>query len=337
MRLASPRPLVIALAALLLCATPTQAAVFKDAQLEALNATGQFAELEPLAQARLKANAADAEASAALALALSLLDPADARRLEAGAAQAQRCTEQHPNEAVCHLAKAQNLGQQMLNMGMVKALRSVGALKEIWTRTLELEPTSFTARVQLAKLYVTVPGMMGGSLAKAKALEAAVRSSQPETARIIRVFIAAEGKQWGEMERELQPLRGSKDAALQEQVREATLQLALVYLNDGRDLAKAKSLYEGLLREQPTHAAGSYGLGRVQVALGQPDEGVRLLERARSLSGAADLPIDHRLGEAYLAQGDKAQAKTAWERYLTNKRAKPANLDDVRKRLAQLT
>jgi len=89
---------------------------------------GKYAELEQLAQARLKTNTTDAEASAALSLALTLVDTVDAKRLEAGANQARLCTEQHPNVAVCHLAAAQNLSMQMINMGMVKAMRSVGTL-----------------------------------------------------------------------------------------------------------------------------------------------------------------------------------------------------------------
>ncbi len=313
-----------------------QATVFRDAQLEALHEAARFVDLEQLAQARLKANPADVEARAALALGLSLADPADARRLEAGAQQARLCTEQYPNAAVCHLAAAQNLGLQMLNMGMTQALRNVGSLKDLWIRTLELEPTSFTARVQLAKLYVTVPGMMGGSTSKAKALEAAVRSSQPETARIIRVHIAAEARQWAEMEAELLALKPTQDAAMLEEVREATMQLALVYLKDGKDLAKAKSLYESLQRAQPGQAAGHYGAARVQAALGQPDEAIRLFERARGLAGANDFPIDQRLGDALLARGDKAQARAVYERFIANKRAKPANVDEVRKNLARL-
>jgi len=313
-----------------------QGAVFKDTQLESLHEAGKFAELEQQAQARLKANPADAEASAALALGMSLADPRDAKRLEAGAQQARLCTERHPAVAVCHLAAAQNLGLQMLNMGMAKALRSVGSLKDLWIRTLALEPTSFTARVQLAKLYVTVPGIMGGSTSKAKELEAAVRSSQPETARIIRVHIAAEAKQWAEMEAELRALKPTQDAAMLEEVRDATMQLALVYLRDGMDLAKARSLYESLQRDQPNRAAGFYGAARVQAALGQPDEAIRLFERARTLAGADDYPIDHRLGDTLLAKGDKAQAKVVYERFVTNKRAKPANVDEVRKSLAKL-
>ena len=313
-----------------------QAAIFKDPQLEALQDTGKYAELEQLAQARLKSNGADAEASAALSLALTFVDTSDAKRLEAGANQAKLCTEQHPNVAVCQLAAAQNLSMQMLNMGMAKAMRSVGTLKDIWLRTLELEPTSFTARVQLAKLYVTVPGMMGGSISKAKELEAAVRTSQPETARVIRVHIAGEAKKWDEMEAELLALLPGKDGALLAEVREATMQLALVFFKDAKDLAKAKSLYETLQRDQPNRAAGFYGAARVQAALGQSDEAIRLFERARTLAGADDYPIDHRLGDTLLAKGDKAQAKAVYERFIANKRSRPANVEEVRKSLAKL-
>jgi tetratricopeptide (TPR) repeat protein len=332
------RLITAALAALALSSHlgSAQAAVFKDAPWESLHEAGKFAELEQQALARLKTHPADAEARAALVLGLSLADPANAKRLQAGAEQARRCTEQHPNVAVCHLAAAQNLGLQMLNMGMAKAMRSVGSLKDLWLRTLELEPSSFTARVQLAKLYVTLPGMMGGSTAKAKELEAAVRSSQPETARIIRVHIAAEAKQWTEMEAELAALKPSKDAAMQDEVREATMQLALVFFKDAKDLAKAKSLYELLQRDQPSRAAGFYGAARVQAALGQSDEAIRLFERARTLAGAGDYPIDHRLGDTLLAKGDKAQAKAVYERFVANPRARPGNVEEVRKSLAKL-
>ncbi len=313
-----------------------QAAVFKDAQLESLHEAGQFTALEQLAQARLKAQPADAEARAALVLALSLADPSNAQRLEAGAEQAKRCTEQHPAVAVCHLAAAQNLGLQMVNMGMVKGIRSVGTLKDHWIRTLALEPTSFTARVQLAKLYLTLPGWMGGSTSKAKELESAVRGSHPEMARIIRVHLAAEAQHWAEMEAELLPLRGAKDSAMQEEVREATMRLALAFFKDGKDLPKAKGLYEALQREQPGRAAGYYGAARVHAAQGQQDEAVRLFERAKALAGADDYPIDHRLGDALLAKGDKAQAKAAYQRFVANPRAKPGNVEEVRKTLAKL-
>ena len=147
--------------------------------------------------------------------------------------------------------------------------------------------------------------------------------------------IAAEAKKWADMEAELLALKPTKDAAMLEEVREATMQLALVFLKDGKDLAKARSLYETLQRDQPGQAAGFYGAARVQAALGQPDEAIRLFERAKTLAGADDFPLDQRLGDTLLAKGDKAQAKAAYERFIANKRAKPANVEEVRKSLAQ--
>lgn len=313
-----------------------QAAIFKDARFDSLQDAGKYSDLEQLAQTRLKANPGEAEASAALSLALTFVDASDAKRLEAGARQAKLCIEQHPMLAACHLAAAENLGMQMLNSGMAKAMRSAGTLKETWIRTLELDPSSFTARVQLAKLYLTLPGMMGGSVSKARDLELAIRSSQAETARIIRVYIAAEDKNWAEMESELLALKPGKDGAMRKEVREATTQLAKVFLRDSKDLAKAARLFERLQRDQPESASGAYGMSRVYAAQGKTDEAIRSLERARTFADGADYPIEHRLGDAYLAKGDRAQAKAAFERYIADKRANPANLDSARKSLAQI-
>jgi predicted negative regulator of RcsB-dependent stress response len=103
-----------------------------------------------------------------------------------------------------------------------------------------------------------------------------------------------------------------------------------------KNLPKARGIFEALQRDYPTHAAGPYGLGRVLLEQGQPDDAVKALERARTLDGADRLPIDHRLGQALIAKGDKAGARAALERFVQNKRANPRNLDDARKLLAGL-
>ena len=52
--------------------------------------------------------------------------------------------------------------------------------------------------------------------------------------------------------------------------------------------------------------------------------------------GPGHYPIDHRLGGTLLAKCDKAQAKVAYERFIANKRSRPANVEEVRKSLAKL-
>ncbi|MBT9491003.1 MAG: tetratricopeptide repeat protein [Paucibacter sp.] len=338
MHIQTLRPSRSFLAAITLLAAlgSAQAAIFKDAQFDGLVDANKYAELERLAQARLKANPADAEASAALSLALSSLDGSDSKRVEAGAKQAKACVEQHPLVSVCHLVTAQSLNVQMGSAGMFKMAGLLGDIKAALIRALELEPTQATARIQLAKLYLFAPGMLGGSVTKARELEAAVANSQPEQARVIRIYIAAEAKKWAEMEAELLALKPAKDTTLLDEARSAYLQLATHYLKDGKDVNKARSLFEQLQREQPTQAAGSYGLGRVHAEMGQSDEAVRMFERAKTLAGADDLPVDHRLGDALLAKGDKAQAKAAYERFLAKKNTNPNNVESARKSLAKL-
>ena len=123
---------------------------------------------------------------------------------------------------------------------------------------------------------------------------------------------------------------------MRDEVCDATMQLALNFLKDGKDLVKAKNLYESLQRDQPNRAAGFYGAARIQASLGQLDEAIRLFERSKTLAGADEYPIDHRLGDILLAKGDKVQAKAVYERFIANKRSRPANVEEVRKSLAKL-
>ena len=69
---------------------------------------------------------------------------------------------------------------------------------------------------------------------------------------------------------------------------------------------------------------------------GKPEEAIKLYERSRALSGAAGLPIDHRQAVSYIDLGDKDKARTLLQRFVQDKRASPANLEDARKRLKEL-
>ena len=101
--------------------------------------------------------------------------------------------------------------------------------------------------------------------------------------------------------------------------------------------AFAGVLLEQLQADQPRHALAAYGLGRLYTAMEQWDEAIRQFERARALDGAEQLPLDHRIGIALQAKGEKAQARAAYERYLQNRRASPNNVEDCKRRLAELS
>ena len=325
------RSLIFTLA---LMATAAHAQVLKDPQWQAWLDNGRTAELIQAAQARLTAQPDDVQA--AIALALAAVDEGQPARLEAVLKPVQACVEKQAPQAACFYALGAVQGVQAMSGGMMAGMRLAAKVKDNLSRAVELDPMLFEARQALSQFYLVAPGIAGGSVSKAKELAAAAQSRQPEHAKLLRAQIAMQDKQWAEAERELQSVRPGDDKSLVIELRQTWAQLGTGYFSD-KQFPKARGVFEQLTRDAPTQAIGPYGLARVMTETAQPDEAVKLLERARALEGADRLPIDHRLGIALLAKGDKPQAKAALERFVASKKPNPRNLEDARKRLAELS
>ena len=327
----------LSLAALLLSlamAPKAQAEVFKDAALQQALAAGSMSELERLGQQRLAAAPDDVEGLVARAWGFSL--GYDSKALEAGQKLAEQCLARAPNEAICHLALAQVQGKQVLVESRLKGMSLLPKVRASLGRALELNPDLFEARSKLAQIYLLIPEFLGGSVRKARELEQAIRSKQPEQARLLRSLIAARQDAWDEAERELMAVRVGSDAALAEDVRNAYGELGRHWIK-AQQFDRVKRLYEQLQKDQPTQAAASYYLGRLAQELDQSAEAVRHFEKALSLAGADGLPIDHRLGDALVATGQTDKARLVYKRYIESKRAEPGHLKDARKSLAALS
>jgi len=214
-------------------------------------------------------------------------------------------------------------------------MRLASKVKDNLSRAVELDPMLFEARQALSQFYLVAPGIAGGSVSMAKELASAAQARQPEHAKLLRAQIALQDKQWLEAERELQSVRPGDDKLLAIEVRQSWAQLGTAYFGD-KQFPKARGVFEQLMRDAPTQALGPYGMARVMTETAQPDEAIKLLERARALEGADRLPIDHRLGIALLAKGDKPAARLALERFVASKKPNPRNLEDAKKRLAEL-
>jgi len=317
----------------LLVAGAAQAELLRDPQWQGWLDAGKTQELERAAQARLAIQPDDAQA--AVALAMSALDGAEAQRLEAAQKPVQSCVERQPTLAICHYALGSLQGAQAITGGMMKAISLSGRIKENFSRAVELDPLLYEARSALVEFYLLAPGVAGGSMAKARELAQAAQVRQPEHAKLLRARIAAQDSNWAEVQRELTSVRAGSDQSLQIELRDTWFQLGVQLFGD-KQFLKARGVFEQIQRDYPTHANGAYGMGRVLTETGQIDEAIKVLERARTLEGADRLPVDHRLAIALLAKGEKAQAKVALERFVGNKRANPRNLEDARKRLAEL-
>jgi tetratricopeptide (TPR) repeat protein len=317
---------------LLLGSSLAQAQLFRDPTWQGWLDGGRTSELERAAQERLKAQPADPQAS--LALALAALDEGSPERLESSIPLLQACVERQA-QALCHYGLGRVYGQQAMSASLFRLPGLASKTKEQLLKAVESDPMLYDARSALLQFYLMAPGMAGGSVPKAKELAAQAEARQPEHARLLRSLIASHDGDLAAAERELAAVRPGEDRALQRELRGAWMQLGAAYI-EAKNWVKARSAFETVQREHPGFAGGPYGLGRVALEQGQNDEALKALERARGLELAERFPIDHRIGIALMNKGDKAAAKAALERFVTSKRANPRNLEDARKRLAQL-
>lgn len=318
-------------AALLLAAAAAPAQVFKDPALQALLTAERLPDLETTSSQRLATNPDDAQA--VLGLAMAAMASNDGPRREATIRRAETCIKLNPQAAECHYALGTVLGVHAMGQGMVKMASSVGTVKAALQESLRLAPTWYPARSAVVEFYLQAPGLIGGSTAKAA--EAARAAAKPEQARALEARVALEDERFDGALAGLYSVQPGADSALADDVQQWTARAGFGLLGKG-EAAKAKSVFERLLREQPTQAVAAYGLGRSQLELGATAEATRLFEQAAKLKGAAQLPIDYRLGLALQTQGQTEPARAAYARFVAAGRGQGKSLDDARKRLAQL-
>nr|WP_316639735.1 tetratricopeptide repeat protein [uncultured Roseateles sp.] len=315
-----------------LSALSVQAGPLKDPQWMAWLDAGKTAELDKAGRAQVQSQPDDAQGY--LAIALAAVANGEPAALDGALKTAETCVTRLPQAASCHYALGSVVGQQAMTASMFKMMGMASRIRDAFAKAVELDPLFFEARDGLVQYYLMAPSLAGGSVSKAREVVDAVQAKQPEQAKLMRARIAAKEEKWADAERELNSIK-SDDKGLRDEARGVWGQMAFKLMSD-KQPAKAKPMFEQLVRDYPGHALGPYGLGRVLTDAGKADEAVALLERARNLEGAAELPIDHRLGIALLAKGDKAGAKAALERFVKNTKANPRNLEDAKKRLAEL-
>ena len=135
--------------------------------------------------------------------------------------------------------------------------------------------------------------------------------------------------------RQLAEVRPGGDGALQEDLLAWTQGAAFGLVNEGQG-EKARPTFERLQKEQPESAMPVYGLARLAAEGGRHADALALLERSSKPKGADRLPLDYRNGLSQQALGQKEAAKASLTRFVATGKGSSANLDDAKKRLAQL-
>ena len=82
-------------------------------------------------------------------------------------AQYQILKQKRPNNANYHYKYGGALGMKALSISKIRALGIIGDIKDAFHKAAQLDPTHIEARWALVELYVSLPGVIGGSFSKA--------------------------------------------------------------------------------------------------------------------------------------------------------------------------
>lgn len=81
--------------------------------------------------------------------------------------QYEKLKDKEPNNANYHYKYGGALGMKALSISKLKALGIIGDVKRAFLKAAELDPNHIDARWALVELYVSLPGIVGGSNSKA--------------------------------------------------------------------------------------------------------------------------------------------------------------------------
>jgi tetratricopeptide (TPR) repeat protein len=316
-----------------LVALAANAQPIKDPQWSQWMEAKRFAEVEAAASARIAAHPDDMDAYSALIQSVLVLD--DAARREAAIKRLEACVDKLPQAAMCHYGIGTVLGVHAMSQGMMKAAMKAGQIRDGFQKAVELDPQFYAARNGLVQFYLLAPGIVGGSVSKAQEVARAAAAKQPEHAKVLLAFVSLNQKKLADVERELAAVKPGADKELIGDINALWVALGFEYLND-KQTPKARALFERFTKERPEVAVVHYGLARALTDAAAYDAAIAELELASRLDGARDLPVDYRLGVALQAKGEREKARAALSRFVAAGKGGSKNLDDAKKRLAEL-
>lgn len=225
----------------------------------------------------------------------------------------EKCIAAEQGNSKFHQWLGRALGLQAAQNGITSSLLSIRRVKSELEKAIELDPLNLEARQDLAILYRAVPGILGGSNARAAEQVAFIRQNDPALASQLEGdFLAADKK---------------FDAALSAYQESARLhprpmiqvRLSLLY-QQKKDWTQAFAALDRALEMDANFPFALYQVGRAATLSGQQlDRGEKCLRTYIAMPAREDLEnpslaaAHFRLGNILEKKGDAAGARNEYE------------------------
>jgi tetratricopeptide (TPR) repeat protein len=319
-----PRPPYLAVAAPLAIVLGIATAAPSAAQAPALDSAVRLFDAREYAAARARlaavSTAEPANAEAAYYLGRVAIVDGDAK---AAVAYLERAVRLAPRTAAYHHWLGRAYGRQVRRVNRVRQAFVAKKIRRAFQTAVALDPSDVAARRDLLQFYLVAPGIVGGSVDRARAQARELAARSPMLGRVAAGWIAEASNDNAAAERAyLDAVAQYPDSA------EPYLALGALYQRT-EAWDRAFDVYDRLLRACPREVQAYYQLGRAASLSGRNlDRGARALQTyLAEKPGEGDAPLasaHYRLGLIYEWQGRAEQAR---EQYATSLRLDPGQRD----------
>ena len=188
-------------------------------------------------------------------------------------------------------------------------------VKEAFERSVALDPENLSARNSLAQYYLNAPGIAGGSTKKAKEQIDFIKSRDPRMGYYAMASYYFQKKEYQQAKEEY-----VKYLEIAEKKSEVLYQIGFINQIE-KDFDSAFQYFQRSVKEAPVFVPSYYQYARTAIfAEKNVAKGIEMMKVYLNGGGAdngPDLPSAFwRLGMLYELQGDKQEAKNAYEKAL---------------------
>ncbi len=220
-----------------------------------------------------------------------------------------------PRSAETQVWLGRAYGEKAMRAKVLSQASLAGKVRRAFARAVELDPANLDARMALVEYYVRAPGIMGGSMAKARAQAAAIRERDPLRGYQAFGRIAENGKKWDEALAEYD--RAARDFPARKEPFIWRANLAA----QRKDYARAFEILEELFRARPDEATVCFSIGRLGAQSGERLDRAeeclkRYLEHEPSREEPSLAAAHYQLGVIYDRRGNRDLARSEYQQAL---------------------
>ncbi len=234
------------------------------------------------------------------------------RKLDNAASWFEKSADIEPKNAWTHHWMGVAYGRQAVGANKFRQAILARRTKAAFERAIALDPDLLESRQYLLQYYLIAPGIVGGSMEKARAQAAEITKRDPVRGHLARGAIYDREENAEGAEREyLAAIKAAPDSL------EAYYGLALMYQRT-KQYARAFDTYERVLVRRPTETRARYLIGRTAAISGErldrAEQTLREYLRPRpDASQQGNASAHYLLGVIYEKRGDAEAAKREYD------------------------